>query len=68
MGKRDPFRSVIDVIPLSICWKDSDSRYIGCNAVFTRAGDLGLSQKSRLLSIDWRGGERACMVLRCVLR
>ncbi|HTP60390.1 MAG TPA: PAS domain S-box protein, partial [Spirochaetia bacterium] len=33
-------RSVIDTLPLSIFWKDSDSRYLGCNQFFARAAGL----------------------------
>ena len=33
-------RSVIDALPLSIFWKDRDSRYLGCNQFFARAAGL----------------------------
>ncbi len=35
-----PLRSVIDALPLSIFWKDRDSRYLGCNDFFARAAGL----------------------------
>ncbi len=40
-GRRDfPLRSVIDSLPLSIFWKDRDSRYLGCNEFFARVAGL----------------------------
>jgi PAS domain S-box-containing protein len=33
-------RRVIDSLPLSIFWKDSNSRYLGCNEFFARAAGL----------------------------
>ena len=33
-------RTVIDTVPVTICWKDRDSRYIGCNASMALAAGV----------------------------
>jgi rsbT co-antagonist protein RsbR len=36
----DLFQLVLDHLPQSICWKDRDSRYLGCNRPFARTVGL----------------------------
>ncbi|MCJ7764420.1 MAG: response regulator, partial [Thiovulaceae bacterium] len=38
---------IIDTVPVRIFWKDTDSRYLGCNALF--AQDAGLSSPSKIV-------------------
>lgn len=41
------FQLVMDNIPISIFWKDSESIYLGCNRMFL--GDVGLTQPEELI-------------------
>jgi len=41
------FQLVMDNIPISIFWKDRDSRYLGCNRMF--ASDVGRSDTEQLI-------------------
>jgi PAS domain S-box-containing protein len=43
----DFLRSVLDNIPIRIFWKDSDSRYLGCNTLFAR--DAGFSTPAEVI-------------------
>ncbi|MEO7911837.1 MAG: PAS domain-containing protein [Roseiflexaceae bacterium] len=43
---RDQFQLVFDHLPQSICWKDRDSRYLGCNRSFARI--VGLQKPSEV--------------------
>ncbi|MDQ2997980.1 MAG: PAS domain-containing protein, partial [Chloroflexota bacterium] len=47
LGGRDLFQLVFDHLPQSICWKDRDSRYLGCNRSFART--VGLQAPSEIL-------------------
>lgn len=38
--KKELLRHVIDTVPVRIFWKDTDSRYLGCNALYAK--DAGL--------------------------
>ncbi|HYW83890.1 MAG TPA: hypothetical protein VFB30_11575, partial [Spirochaetia bacterium] len=53
-------RSVIDALPLSIFWKDRDSRYLGCNEFFARVAELADSHAVAGLSdLDMPWAEKA---------
>jgi PAS domain S-box-containing protein len=43
---RDLFQLVFDHLPQPICWKDRDSRYLGCNRSFARI--VGLQEPSEI--------------------
>ena len=45
-GGHDLFQLVFDHLPQSICWKDRDSGYLGCNRSFARI--VGLQEPSEI--------------------
>lgn len=47
---REVLRAVLDAIPARVFWKDSDLRYLGCNAPFAR--DAGFETPADLLGKD----------------
>jgi anti-anti-sigma factor len=47
LGGLDLFQLVFDHLPQSICWKDRDSRYLGCNRSFART--VGLEDSREIL-------------------
>jgi diguanylate cyclase (GGDEF)-like protein/PAS domain S-box-containing protein len=46
----DMMRAVLETVPVRIFWKDTESRYLGCNQVF--AHDAGLSSPDELIGKD----------------
>ena len=46
----DLLRSVVENVPIRVFWKDTESRYLGCNIAF--ANDAGLSRPDDLLGKD----------------
>ncbi|HZZ81498.1 MAG TPA: ATP-binding protein, partial [Gemmataceae bacterium] len=44
---RAMLQNVLDLIPLGVFWKDRSSRYLGCNAVVSRA--LGFAEPAQLV-------------------
>jgi rsbT co-antagonist protein RsbR len=44
---RDMFQLVLDHLPQSICWKDRDSRYLGCNRPFAHI--VGLEDSREII-------------------
>lgn len=55
---------IIDTVPVRIFWKDGDSRYLGCNALF--AQDAGLSSASQIIGktdhdLTWRDEASSCI-------
>ncbi|WP_054773772.1 bifunctional diguanylate cyclase/phosphodiesterase [Methylogaea oryzae] len=55
---RNLLQTVLDTIPLRVFWKDRESRYLGCNAIFARdAGAAGPSEVIGKLDrqLAWRG-------------
>ncbi|OIO60107.1 MAG: hypothetical protein AUJ55_02520 [Proteobacteria bacterium CG1_02_64_396] len=49
-ASHDLLRSVVENIPHRVFWKDSNSRYLGCNTLFAR--DAGLEHPEQLLGKD----------------
>lgn len=46
------FQTVLDTIPQSICWKDRDSRFLGCNKNYARL--VGLPDTQSIIGkTDW---------------
>lgn len=55
---------IIDTVPVRIFWKDADSRYLGCNALF--AQDAGLISPSQIVGktdydLTWRDEASSCI-------
>ncbi len=46
----DMLRSVLETVPVRIFWKDTESRYLGCNPAF--AHDAGLNRPEELVGKD----------------
>jgi diguanylate cyclase (GGDEF)-like protein/PAS domain S-box-containing protein len=46
----DMMRAVLETVPVRIFWKDTESRYLGCNPAF--AHDAGLSSPAELIGKD----------------
>ena len=44
---RELLRNIIDTVPVRIFWKDTDSRYLGCNTLFAK--DAGFDTQNDLL-------------------
>ena len=56
----NPLRDIIDAIPLSIFWKDRESRFVGCNEFFARAVGLsGPAAVAGLTDFDMPWAEKA---------
>ncbi|HEX5709978.1 MAG TPA: diguanylate cyclase, partial [Sulfuricurvum sp.] len=54
---KELLRRIIDTVPVRIFWKDIESRYLGCNTLFTH--DAGLNSHSEILGkndydLPWR--------------
>jgi PAS domain S-box-containing protein len=49
-ASHDLLRSVVENAPLRVFWKDTESRYLGCNTAFAR--DAGMSRPEELLGKD----------------
>ena len=47
---RSLLQLVLDAIPVRVFWKDTESRYLGCNRLF--AGDAGLSDPEEIVGKD----------------
>jgi len=56
-ASRDLLHSIVENAPIRVFWKDTESRYLGCNTLFAR--DAGLSRPEDLLGkndfqMGWR--------------
>lgn len=49
-ASRDLLHTIIESAPIRVFWKDTESRYLGCNSVFAR--DAGLSCPEELIGKD----------------
>lgn len=48
-ASRTMLRLILDTIPVRVFWKDRDSRYLGCNRLFSQ--DAGLDQPEDLIGL-----------------
>lgn len=47
---KEKFQLVLDHIPMSVCWKDSNANYMGCNKLFAKAA--GIDDPEKIIGKD----------------